>query len=62
MGKRFFAAALLVAASATRAGAVTPDEMLRDPMLETRARAQPGLALCRLPEPEHRRFQRSAGA
>ena len=49
---------LLIAAAA---GAVQPDEMMKDPALEARARTLVGrAALPRLPEPVDRRFRRAA--
>ncbi len=62
--RRFAFIALLFALLApTMALAVTPDEMLKDPALEARARASLArAALPGLPEPGYRRFSSGIGA
>ena len=58
-----FAAAYRARACAAPALAVQPDEVMKDPALEARARALVGaIALHGLPEPVDRRFRRAARA
>jgi hypothetical protein len=53
--RNLFAAMSIASAwFATPASAVTPDEMLRDPILEMRARHQSKSPLRRVPKSEHR--------